>query len=153
MDYHDKDYHLACIADGQEMDVKKWVEMCHKNDVRTEFIVWTLHSENFMSEKDLRLFAVWCARKSIELAENPLPLFSMLCNVVEQYANGLIGYESMENVRKEAEGCYSKCYKSYASVCRCAASDTYVEQTTYHASRSGVTYEYQLVELLKRLSC
>jgi hypothetical protein len=52
-----------------------------------EDIIWLLLRKEFLSEKDLKLFAVWCARESLKLIENPDERIVEACNVAERYAN------------------------------------------------------------------
>jgi hypothetical protein len=51
-------------------------------------IVWLLLRKEFLSVKDLRLFAVWCAREALKLIENPDERSVEACNVAERYVNG-----------------------------------------------------------------
>lgn len=41
-----------------------------------------------MYDKELRLFAVWCAKEALKLVENPDQRSINACDVAEKYANG-----------------------------------------------------------------
>jgi hypothetical protein len=41
-----------------------------------------------MTDKDMRLFAVWCAREALKLVDNPDERSINACDVAEKYANG-----------------------------------------------------------------
>ena len=51
-------------------------------------IIWLLCRKEFMTEKDMRLFAVWCAREALKLLENPDQRSIDACDVAERFANG-----------------------------------------------------------------
>ena len=55
---------------------------------KKEDILWVLLRNDFMSDKDMRLFAVWCAREALKLVDNPDPRSINACDVAERYANG-----------------------------------------------------------------
>ena len=70
------------------LPVAEWVAKyreCVKNKAD---IVWLLCREEFLSAKDLRLFAIWCAREALKLVENPDPRSVEATNVAERFANG-----------------------------------------------------------------
>ena len=76
------------IPDGEELSVTVW-DAKYRNAVKSEAdIIWLLCRNEFMSDKDLRLFAVWCAREALKHAKNPDPRSIEACNVAERYANG-----------------------------------------------------------------
>ena len=63
--------------------VEKYRDKCkNKSDV-----IWLLCRKEFMTEKDMRLFAVWCAREALKL-DNPDERSINACNVAERFANG-----------------------------------------------------------------
>ena len=64
--------------------VEKYRDKCrNKMD-----IIWLLCRKEFMTEKDMRLFAVWCAREALKLLENPDQRSIDACDVAERFANG-----------------------------------------------------------------
>jgi hypothetical protein len=73
--------------DKEELSIKEWVEK-YRNVVPAKEIIWLLSRREFMSEKDLRLFSVWCAREALKLIENPDERSINACNVAEKFANG-----------------------------------------------------------------
>jgi len=42
----------------------------------------------WIDDRTLRLFAVWCARQALKLVDNPDPRSLAACDVAERYANG-----------------------------------------------------------------
>jgi hypothetical protein len=71
----------------EELSVKQWVEK-YRKVIPSKDIIWLLLRREFLSEKDLRLFAVWCAREALKLIKNPDEKIVKACNVAEKYANG-----------------------------------------------------------------
>lgn len=66
-------------------------------------IVGLFTRNNLMSDKDLRLFAVWCAREALKFIENPDPRSVMACDVAERYANGDATIQELSAARSAAE--------------------------------------------------
>ena len=61
----------------------------YRNSVKIkDDIIWVLCRKEFMSDKEMRLFAVWCAREALKLADKPDPRSAAACDVAERYANG-----------------------------------------------------------------
>ena len=76
------------IPDDESLPVKAWIEKYRDMVKKKEDIVWVICRNDFMTDKDLRLFAVWCARESLKLISNPDPRIINTCDVAERYANG-----------------------------------------------------------------
>jgi hypothetical protein len=73
--------------ENEELSIKDWVQK-YRDVVPTKDIIWLLLREEFLSEKDLRLFGVWCARESFKLIEDPDKRIVEAFNVAERYSNG-----------------------------------------------------------------
>ena len=50
--------------------------------------LWVVLHQGWIDDRTLRLFAVWCARQTLALIENPDPCSVAACDVAERYANG-----------------------------------------------------------------
>jgi hypothetical protein len=87
--------------ENEELTVKEWVEK-YRSIVPAKDIVWLLLRKEFISEKDLRLFAVWCARKALKLIKNPDKRGVEACNVAERYANRKATREELWVARVDA---------------------------------------------------
>jgi hypothetical protein len=76
------------IKDGnEELPIKDWIQK-YKDIVPVKDIFWILCRKEFLSEKDLILFAVWCVREALKLIKTPDPRSIKACDVAEQYING-----------------------------------------------------------------
>jgi len=92
------------IPDIETLSIKEWINK-YRNTVKSqEDIVWLLCRNEFLSEKDLRLFAVWCAREALKLQDNPDQRSINACNVAERYANGDATNEELYSARVAARG-------------------------------------------------
>ena len=60
----------AGIPDNETLCFREWVEK-YREVVTPTDIVWLLARPHFITEKNLRLFAVWCARKVLKLIGQP----------------------------------------------------------------------------------
>lgn len=72
--------------EAETLPVLEWVAK-YRGIVPDKDIIWLLCHEEFLSDKNLRLFAVWCARKTLKLVKNPDSRSVEACNVAELYAN------------------------------------------------------------------
>lgn len=89
--------------ENEELPVKEWVAK-YRNLVRYKTdIIWLLCNKLYMSEKDMRLFAVWCAREALKLVDNPDPRSVEACDVAERFANGEATEEELAAVRAAAD--------------------------------------------------
>ena len=76
------------ISDKENISVKKWIEKYRDQVKNKEDIIWLVCRPEFMSDRDCRLFAVWCAREVLKLIEIPDPRSINSCDVAERFANG-----------------------------------------------------------------
>ena len=60
-----------------------------------EDIIWVVCREDYITERDQRLFAVWCAREALKLIDNPDPRSVKACDVAEGFANGDATYDEL----------------------------------------------------------
>ena len=51
--------------------------------------LWVVCRSEVISDKVMRLFAVWCARGALKLVPNPDPRSVNACDIAEKYALGL----------------------------------------------------------------
>ena len=76
------------IPDNESLPIKEWI-IKYRNSVKDkEDIIWLICRKEFMSDRDIRLFAVWCAREALKLVENPDVRSVNSCNVAEKFALG-----------------------------------------------------------------
>ena len=75
------------IPDDETLTVVEAVAK-YRSIVPAKDIVWVLCRNEFLTDKDLRLFAVWCAREALKLDANPDERSINACNVAERFANG-----------------------------------------------------------------
>ena len=83
----DSDLLNLISSETEELPIKDWVQK-YRNVVPAKDILWLLLRKKFLSEKDLRLFAVWCAREALKVVKNPDERSAEACNVAEKFANG-----------------------------------------------------------------
>ena len=88
--------------ENEELPVREWVAK-YRNLVKDKSdIIWLLCNKLYMSDKDMRLFAVWCAREALKLVANPGPRSVNACDVAERYANGEATDEELAAARDAA---------------------------------------------------
>lgn len=75
------------VPDNETLTVHEWVEK-YRNVVPAQDIIWLLLRNDFYTDKQLRLFAVWCAREALKMVDNPDQRSINACDIAERYANG-----------------------------------------------------------------
>ena len=74
----------------------------YRNKVKNkEDIIWVLCRKEYMTDQDMRLFAVWCARKALKLIFSD-PRSIEACNVAERFANSEATKEELAAARNAA---------------------------------------------------
>ena len=100
--------------ENETLPVLEWVTK-YRGTVPDEDIIWLLCHKEFLSDKDLRLFAVWCAREALKLIDNPDPRSIEACNVAELYANGEATDEELEDAYDAATTARAAAYAARAA--------------------------------------
>ncbi len=90
------------IPENETLTVLKWVEK-YKSVVPANDILWLLLRNEFLSDKELRLFAAWCAREALKFIENPDQRSIDACDVAERLANGKANKEDLKAAGEAAE--------------------------------------------------
>jgi hypothetical protein len=104
------------IPDDETLSVKDWIDK-YKDKVKSKSdVIWVICRNDFMTNKDLRLFAVWCAREALKLFENPDHRSINACDVAERYANG-------EATREELDAAWDAARDAARAAARAAARD------------------------------
>ena len=85
----------VCIPEDETLSVKEWIEKYRDTVKNKEDVIWLLCRKEFMSDKDQRLFAVWCARESFKLQKSVDQRSIDACDVAERFANGLASVEEL----------------------------------------------------------
>jgi hypothetical protein len=120
--------------ENEELTVKEWVQK-YRNVIPAKDILWLLLRREFLSEKDLRLFAVWCARELLKLIENPDERSVEVCNVAERYANGEATKEELLAARVAALYAANTAAHDAASI-----TAYYTAYTVAHAASIAASY-------------
>ena len=64
------------------------IDILNVTDCPANDRLWVVLRNEFMTDKQLRLFAVWCARQALSIPGNESEVCSNTCDVAERYANG-----------------------------------------------------------------
>ena len=89
------------IPDDETLTVVEAVAK-YRSSVPAQDIIWVLCRNEFLTDKDLRLFAVWCAREALKLDSNPDERSINACDVAESFANGEATSEELAAARDAA---------------------------------------------------
>jgi len=76
------------LTDGMELTPVEFIDEFRNNVRWHNDILWPLLSNECMTDRELRLFAVWCARNALAAVDSPDPRSVAACDVAELYANG-----------------------------------------------------------------
>lgn len=88
------------ITQGYSATIPEFVKEYRDKVHDKEDILWTLCRHEFMTDKELRLYAVWCARQVQHLMTDERSINAL--DVAERYANGLATDEELETARDAA---------------------------------------------------
>jgi hypothetical protein len=93
------------IPDDETISVADWVEK-YRDVVKSKVdIIWLLCRNEFLSDKDLRLFAVWCARSAYKYCtkEHPIDRRSVAAvDCAERFAHGNATIEELNAAWSDA---------------------------------------------------
>ena len=89
------------IPEDETLSVLEWVNK-YRGIVPDKDIIWLLCRPEFMSDKKLRLFAVWCAREALKLVNNPDERSINACDIAEKFALGEATAEDLAAARAAA---------------------------------------------------
>ena len=106
--------------EAETLPILDWVEK-YRGTVPDKDIIWLLCHEEFLSGKQLRLFAVWCARGALKLIDNPDPRSVEACNVAERYANGEATDEELDAAYAATRTAAARTAAHYAAYAAAAA--------------------------------
>jgi len=95
------------IPEDETLSVIDWVTKYRDVVNYKEDIIWLLCRKEFMSDRDMRLFAVWCARESFKLQESVDQRSIDACNVAERFANGETTEEELDTAESAAWSAWS----------------------------------------------
>ena len=90
------------IPDNETLSVVDWIQKYRNTVKNKEDILWLVCRSEFMSDRDMRLFAVWCARESFKLFESVDERSINACNVAEKFANSEATEEELAAARAAA---------------------------------------------------
>ena len=89
--------------DNESLSVYEWI-LKYRDKVKSpEDIVWLICRKDFMSDRDIRLFAVWCARESFKLQSSVDQRSIDAVDMAEKFANNLATEEELSAARSAAE--------------------------------------------------
>jgi hypothetical protein len=129
----------------EKLSVKEWVNK-YRNVLPPKDIVWLLCRKEFMPEKHLRLFAVWCAREALKLVKDPDIRIVEACNVAEKYTNGEATQEELHTVHDANHDVadaaylaahYDAYYAAYAAYYASSDADHDITDAAYYATNAA----------------
>jgi len=91
------------LTDGMELTPVEFIDQFRDEVREPDDIQWALVRNEYMDDRELRLFAVWCARKALKLIDDPDPRSVAACDVAERYADGKATLEELKSAETEAE--------------------------------------------------
>ena len=129
------------IPDGETLSVLDWVEK-YRSVVPPQDIIWLLCLNESLSDRDLRLFAVWCAREALSLIDSPDPRSVAACDVAERFANGEASQEEIIASYADATRApYGAAYAAArASACAANRSTAFAAFAAAHAAAEAAAH-------------
>ena len=84
------------------LKISKWISKYRAKVKKPNEIIWLLCRGEFMSDKDMRLFAVWCAREAIKSQKLVDERSLNAIDIAEKFANGEASVENLSAARSAA---------------------------------------------------
>jgi len=88
------------ITEGYTANIPEFINKYRHKVKNKDDIIWILCHDEFMTDRELRLFAVWCARRVQHLIVNKKCIH--IIDVAERYAKGLATYEELVSAKESA---------------------------------------------------
>ena len=129
------------IPENETLSVIEWVNK-YRSIVPDEDIIWLLCHNEFLTDRDLRLFAVWCAREALKLDTNPDKRSINACNVAERFANGEATIEELAAVSAAAWSAAMDAARSAAWAASWAAASAAYAYATAYATAAAYANAY-----------
>ena len=76
------------ISENYKASIPNFIKEYRDKVQSKEDILWVLCRNDYMTDRDMRLFAVWCAREALKLDDKPDKRSVNAVNVAEKFANG-----------------------------------------------------------------
>ena len=120
--------HNACPA-GRQWAVKNCQTMREAWDkARPDWVVWIATRHGVLTDKELRLFAVFCAREALALIPSPDPRSVEAVNVAERHVNGQATDAELSAAARAsyaaARASYAASYAAYVAAARAADAES-----------------------------
>jgi hypothetical protein len=122
-----------------ELAPREFIEQ-FRDKINNDDILWILLRSEFLSDKDLRLFAVWCAREALKLVDNPDPQSVEACNVAEKYANGEVTKKELKRAQDAAGYAVQDIARYAAQYAARAAASSAAQYAARCAASSAAQY-------------
>ena len=126
------------LTEKMELSIPEFIDKFRNKVKEKEDIIWVLCRKKFMTDKDQRLFAVWCAKEALKLQESPDPQSVDACDVAERFANGEATVDELGAARGAARSAARSATWSAASAARSAARDA-AESAAWSAAGSAAS--------------
>ena len=128
------------IKESEYLPIAEAVEKYRDAVKNKEDIIWLLCREQFMSDKDMRLFAVWCAREALKLVDNPDRRSVNACDVAERFANGEATSDELDAAWDAASAAARYAARDVASAAARYAAREVASAAARYAARAAAWY-------------
>ena len=129
-------HHSACKSAldwlSDQPDTITLAEMVEK---QPEWAVWLATRPGVMTDRELRLFAVFCARSALALIPSPDPRSVAACDVAERFAEGAAS-------QKELADAYDAAYSAATAYSAAPAAYSAASSAAYSASSGSLSDAY-----------
>ena len=115
---------IIVTDDNETLTVIEWVAK-YRNAVKNKpEILWLLCRNEFLSDRELRLFAVWCAREVFKLQTSIDQRSIDAVNCAERYANGEATDDELSAARSAVESAAWSAARSAAGLAAMSAAES-----------------------------
>jgi hypothetical protein len=139
------------IPDKESLSISSWIKKYREQVKNKGDIFWLICRNDFLSDRDLRLFAVWCARESFKLQEVVDQRSIEACNVAERFAMGNATVKELAAAESAAESAARGAAWGAAWDAAWSAAESAAESAAWGAARNaarGAARSAQIDKLL-----
>jgi hypothetical protein len=133
-------YNPSNIIDENEILSIKAAYIKYKDKVNPQDIVWILCRKDFLTDTQLKHFALFCAKQAICYIANPDPRITKCIETTEKYLNGS-GSASLDQLLKDKKDAADAAYAAaYAAADAYAAAYAAADAAAAYAAADAAAY-------------
>jgi hypothetical protein len=136
-------YNPSNIIDENEILSIKDAYFKYKDKVKDkQDIIWVLCRKDFLTDTQIKHFALFCAKQAVSYIANPDPIITKCIETTEKYLNGTATLDQLLKDKKDAYAAAADAANAYASYAAYAAYAYAAAADASYAAYVAYAYAY-----------